>query len=211
MQHLEAMRPLVADPAMQKILVWERYPLSLAARIAERSLTAEVALLDRDTDAAIAALQEATAIEDRIPYDEPPGWHSPTRHALGAALLDAGKAAEAEAVYRAELARNPQNGWSLIGLARSLRAQKRNDEAAEAEKAFRSTPGRTPTSSSRPRGSDRVWSARDRRAACGRQKTLTGSARNGEPLFSDADLERALDARRRRREARNRSLPKPVG
>lgn len=135
-QHLAALRPLLADPALRKILVWDRYPLSNAAEIAERSLTAEVALLDKDSDAAIAALQEAVSIEDQIPYDEPPAWHSPTRHALGAALLGAGKAADAEAVYRAELQRNPQNGWSLHGLAQSLRAQQRNAEAAEVEKRF---------------------------------------------------------------------------
>ncbi len=136
-QHLEALRPLAAAPELRKILVWDRYPLSHAADIAERSLAAEVALLDKDTDAAIAALREATTIEDSIPYDEPPGWHSPTRHALGAVLLDAGKAADAEAVYRAELERNPQNGWSLVGLAKSLRAQKRDAEAAKVEQEFR--------------------------------------------------------------------------
>jgi len=135
-QHLAAMRPLVADPAMRKIMVWDRYPLSNAAEIAERSLSAEVALLDKNTAGAIAALQEAVKIEDATPYDEPPAWHSPTRHALGAVLLEAGKAVDAEAVYRAELERNPQNGWSLNGLARSLRAQKRNAEAKEVERQF---------------------------------------------------------------------------
>jgi tetratricopeptide (TPR) repeat protein len=135
-QHLQAIRPLAADPVLLKMLVWDRYPLSHAAQIAERSLTAEVALLDKDTATAIAALQDAVKIEDGIPYDEPPGWHAPTRHALGAALLDAGKASDAEAVYRAELERNPQNGWSLIGLAQSLRAQNRSDEAAQIEKEF---------------------------------------------------------------------------
>jgi tetratricopeptide (TPR) repeat protein len=135
-QHLQAIRPLAADPVLQKMLVWDRYPLSHAAQIAERSLTAEVALLDKDTNTAIAALQDAVKIEDGIPYDEPPGWHAPTRHALGAVLLDAGKPGDAEAVYRAELERNPRNGWSLIGLAQSLRAQNRDDEAAQIEKAF---------------------------------------------------------------------------
>ena len=135
-QHLAAMRPLVADPAMRKIMVWDRYPLSNAAEIAERSLSAEVALLDKNTAGAIAALQEAVKIEDATPYDEPPAWHSPTRHALGAVLLEAGKAVDAEAVYRAELERNPQNGWSLNGLAKSLRAQKRNAEAKEVERQF---------------------------------------------------------------------------
>ena len=135
-QHLQAMRPLAAHADLQKMMVWDRYPLSHAARIAERSLTAEVALVDKDNDAAIAALREAVDIEDAIPYDEPPGWHAPTRHSLGAVLLIAGKPAEAEAVYRAELDRNPQNGWSLTGLARSLRAQARDDEATRIEEEF---------------------------------------------------------------------------
>ena len=63
--------------------------------------------------AAIKALTEAVVIEDKIPYDEPPGWHAPVRQSLGAVLLAAGYPAEAEAVYRAELRRNPGNGWSL--------------------------------------------------------------------------------------------------
>src|SRR5690606_38845722 len=108
-----------------------RYPLAHAARIAERSLSGELAAARGDHEAAIAALREAAAIEDRIPYDEPPGWHAPVRHALGAVLLDAGRAAEAEAVYRDELRRNPGNGWSRYGLAESLRAQGRSAEARD--------------------------------------------------------------------------------
>ncbi len=135
-QHLEALRPLSRDPGMDSMLVWDRYPLSHAARIAERSLSAELALLDNDVGAAIAALQEATVIEDRIPYDEPPGWHAPTRHALGATLLKAGRGAEAESVFRSELQRNPENGWSLSGLARSLRAQHHDSEALAVERRF---------------------------------------------------------------------------
>lgn len=108
-----------------------------AADIAERSLRAEVALLNKDSNAAIAALQEAVVIEDEIPYDEPPGWHSPTRLALGAALLDANRPAEAEAVYRVELFRNPLNGLSLFDLASSLRAQKRDTEADEVETQYK--------------------------------------------------------------------------
>ena len=62
-------------------------------------------------------------------------------------LLAAGKPAEAEAAYREELQRNPDNGWSLYGLAQSLRAQKREAEAKEVEGAS-PRHGRTPTSSS---------------------------------------------------------------
>jgi tetratricopeptide (TPR) repeat protein len=53
-----------------------------------------------------------------------------------AVLLKAGRAAEAEAVYREDLKRNPENGWSLYGLTQSLRAQQKQDEAAAAEQRF---------------------------------------------------------------------------
>lgn len=134
--HLAALRPLADDPAMGSLMVWDRYPLAHAARIAERSVTAELAAARGDHDAAIAALRDAVAVEDGIPYDEPPGWHAPVRHTLGAVLLEAGRPAEAEQVYREELRRNPENGWSLRGLAQSLQAQKKTEEAATADRQF---------------------------------------------------------------------------
>ena len=132
--HLEALRPLAADPEMETLTMWDRYPLSHAVKIAERSLSADVAMLEGDDDTAIAALRDAVAIEDTMPYDEPPGWHAPVRHTLGAVLLDAGRPAEAETVYRDELKRNPGNGWSLHGLALSLKAQDRKRDASDAER-----------------------------------------------------------------------------
>lgn len=135
-RHLAALRPLAADPAMDALLVWDRYPLAYAAKIAERTVTAELASVRGDHDTAVAALREAVAIEDGIPYDEPPGWHAPVRHSLGAILLSAGRPAEAEQVYRDELQRNPDNGWSLFGLAQSLKAQRKAREAADAERRF---------------------------------------------------------------------------
>jgi tetratricopeptide (TPR) repeat protein len=132
-EHYAALAKLAADPAFEKMMVWDRYPLSLSAHIAERTVFAELALARGDRDAAIAALREAVVIEDSIPYDEPPGWHAPVRQTLGVALLTAGQPMDAEAVYREELKRNPSNGWSLRGLADSLRAQKRSREVAEVE------------------------------------------------------------------------------
>jgi tetratricopeptide (TPR) repeat protein len=131
-EHHAALAKIAADPALEQLMVWDRYPLSHAVKVAEKTVRAELSLARGDADAAIATLREALVIEDRIPYDEPPGWHAPVRHTLGAALLDAGQPAEAERVYREELRRNPQNGWSLNGLVASLRAQAKTSEAQRA-------------------------------------------------------------------------------
>jgi tetratricopeptide (TPR) repeat protein len=135
-RHHADLARLAADPAMEKLTVWDRYSLANAARIAERTVAAELALARKDPEAAIAALREAVVIEDSIPYDEPPGWHAPVRQTLGAVLLATHRPAEAELVYREELRRNPDNGWSLRGLSDSLAAQKRMDEARQAEQQF---------------------------------------------------------------------------
>jgi tetratricopeptide (TPR) repeat protein len=127
--HHEALLKATTDPAIEKMMAWDRYSLVGGVRIAERFVTAELARAAKDFDGAIAALNEAVAIEDTLPYDEPPAWHWPTRQALGAMLLAAGKPAEAESAYREELRRNPENGWSLNGLERALRAQGRKNEA----------------------------------------------------------------------------------
>jgi len=121
---------------MEQLMVWDRYSLANAVRIAERTVAAEIALARKDYDTAIAALTEAVRVEDQIPYDEPPGWHAPVRQTLGAVLLAAQRPADAEVVYREELRRNPDNGWSLRGLSDSLAAQKRRDEARQAEQQF---------------------------------------------------------------------------
>ena len=87
-------------------------------------------------DEGIAALREAVAREDKLRYNEPPDWIQPVRHALGAALLGAGRFDEAEAVFREDLQRLPDNGWGLYGLHRALQMQKRAAESAEAERRF---------------------------------------------------------------------------
>jgi tetratricopeptide (TPR) repeat protein len=125
-----------SDPTIEKMLAWDRYSLIGGVKIAERVAAAEIARAGKDHDGAIAALREAVAIEDSLPYDEPPAWNAPTRQALGATLLAAGKAAEAETAYREELERNPENGWSLHGLEKSLRAQKKTAEADEVKARF---------------------------------------------------------------------------
>jgi tetratricopeptide (TPR) repeat protein len=105
-------------------------------RIASHILDGELSLRRGNANAAIAALGEAVKIEDGIPYNEPPVWHHPPRQILGAVLLEAGRPAEAEAVYREDLKRFRENGWSLFGLAQSLEAQQKSSEALEVKRRF---------------------------------------------------------------------------
>lgn len=78
----------------------------------------------------LAELMAALPMEDALRYDEPPSWMIPIRHPLGANLIKAGRFAEAEQVYREDLRRLPENGWSLYGLSESLRAQKKGESVA---------------------------------------------------------------------------------
>jgi tetratricopeptide (TPR) repeat protein len=89
-----------------------------------------------DTARAVAKLRAATALEDALTYGEPPEWTVPVREELGVVLLRAGQASDAEQVFREDLARFPENGWSLHGLAQSLHAQGKSQEAQEVEGRF---------------------------------------------------------------------------
>jgi len=104
--------------------------------VAESFMRGEILFRAGRTDEGLASLREAAAREDKLRYDEPPDWIQPVRHALGAALLQAGRFAEAERVFREDLAKLPENGWSLYGLSRAVDLQKKKAEAAEAEKRF---------------------------------------------------------------------------
>ncbi len=104
--------------------------------IASDALDGEMAAKAGRFDEAIAKLRAAVQVEDGLRYDEPPNWMQPVRHTLGAVLLRAGRAAEAEAVYREDLAKYPGNGWSLFGLGRALAKQGRDSEARKVERRF---------------------------------------------------------------------------
>ena len=105
--------------------------------IATHALMGEIAQRAGRLDEAAAHYRAAQAVEDGILYFEPPTWYYPIRHSLGAVLLGAGKAAEAEAVYREDLKRFPENGWALFGLMQALRAQGKNAEATAVDARFR--------------------------------------------------------------------------
>ena len=104
--------------------------------IADRMLAGEIAWAQEDFAGAVSELQQAILLEDQLAYIKPPEWALPVGHALGAILLAAGRAEEAEAVYRADLARWPDNGWSLHGLADCLDLQGDTAGAADARSRF---------------------------------------------------------------------------
>lgn len=98
----------------------------------------EILIAEGKVESGIEQLRAAIQKEDALKYDEPPGWLIPVRHSLGAVLMKQKRFAEAEQVYRDDLARLPENGWSLLGLAESLRKQKKNaDEIAQTQEKFK--------------------------------------------------------------------------
>ena len=99
-------------------------------------LDGEIARTSGDLNAAVKAFQSAAALEHNLPYTEPPYWHQPVSHLLGAVLLQAKRPAEAEAVYRESLKSYRLDGWALYGLAQALDAQGKTAEAAGARRKF---------------------------------------------------------------------------
>lgn len=111
-------------------------PAQSVLAVAGLALDARIASARRLHDQSIAFWTKAVIAGDRIAYDEPPVWFYPLRESLGAELLRAGKAAEAERVFREDLTRNPRNARSLFGLRASLAAQGKDADAALVEREF---------------------------------------------------------------------------
>jgi predicted Zn-dependent protease len=105
-------------------------------RLSLALLDGEIARVSGDLPGAIAQFRAAAELESKLPYTEPPYWHQPVSHLLGAALLEAKRPAEAEAVYAESLHHYRDDGWALFGLAQALRAQGKDAEAAKAEAEF---------------------------------------------------------------------------
>lgn len=113
-------------------------PASHILSLAGYALEGEIKEARGDLSGAIEAYNRAVQLEDQNNYTEPPDWSDPIRHYLGAALLSAGRAEDAETVYRQDLQWNQFNGWSTWGLYQSLEAQGRSAEAAIVKRQFES-------------------------------------------------------------------------
>lgn len=128
---LAKLRAAAGDPKVDENRVGAS-ATSEILKLASQALDGEIRQAKGDLDGAIEAYAASVVLEDHNNYTEPPDWAQPMRHYLGAALLDAGRPTEAEAVYRRDLRWNQNNGWSLFGLYQSLEMQGKAAEAAVA-------------------------------------------------------------------------------
>jgi tetratricopeptide (TPR) repeat protein len=105
-------------------------------KIIEVAAAVLAARLATDTSKSISLWEKAVALQDALDYDEPPPWDYPVRESLGSALLRGGRTAEAEAVFREDLRRNPRNPRALFGLWQSLASQHKTVDAGWVQRQF---------------------------------------------------------------------------
>lgn len=129
-RELTQLRAILDQPALEQVTVWDLNTATALLGVAAQVLAGEIAAARGDYAAAISELETGVKREAALTYDEPPPWDLPVRDVLGAVLLDAGRPADAEQVYRRALAKFPENGWALSGLHQSLTAQGKQGEAA---------------------------------------------------------------------------------
>jgi tetratricopeptide (TPR) repeat protein len=135
-QEYARLREISELDAMRELSLASFPKAATLLEIATHVLGGEIEAAKGNPDAAIARLEAAVAIQDGLAYIEPPAWFYPARHNLGAVLMAAGRAPQAEAVYREDLRQYPNNGWSLLGLSQSLAAQGKTAEAQAAQQQF---------------------------------------------------------------------------
>lgn len=139
-KELAGLSALALDSSLKDLTVWNINTTADLVQIAQKVLSAGIAVKQNQVNVSITLLKEAIAIEDNLNYNEPPDWFFSVRHYLGDVLQKAEKYSEAEAVYRQDLQKWRKNGWALIGLFNALQLQKKDKEAqqvkAEFEKAW---------------------------------------------------------------------------
>ncbi|WP_293115433.1 hypothetical protein [Moorena sp. SIO4G3] len=135
-QELAKLQGLVADPDLEKLKISSLNSTPSVLKIALEVLTGSIATLEQDYTTATSHLKNAVTLEDKLVYNEPPDWYSPTRYLLGTILLQGNQPEQAEQAFRDDLDIYPENGWSLHGLAKSLQAQGKTAEAETIQQQF---------------------------------------------------------------------------
>jgi tetratricopeptide (TPR) repeat protein len=132
-----ALAALKDDPSLKMAYISSANFASSIVAVAHEVLAGEIAAKRRRTDEAMRRYAAAVKLEDALIYMEPPDWPIPVRQLQGAALLELGRVKEAEAAFREDMRKFPDNGWSLSGLQTSLTRQNRAREAEEVGARFR--------------------------------------------------------------------------
>jgi predicted Zn-dependent protease len=135
-RELAELKTLVSDPSLKGQATFSTNSGVAIVQIAPEVISGEIALKRGDVETAIRHLDRAVRFEDALVYQEPPDWHVPARQNLAAALLAADRPAEAETVLWEDLKRNPEHGWNLALLAKSLKRQGKLAEAAQIDARF---------------------------------------------------------------------------
>ena len=134
-EELKALRAACVDPSVKEMLAAAN-PAPTILELSIQGLEGELLSARGRHDEAAKAFEAAVRLQDTLRYIEPPDWGQSMRLYLGAALLKAGRAKQAELVYREDLKDFRNNGWALFGLTESLRAQGKTAEARKAEQNF---------------------------------------------------------------------------
>ncbi|MGH3799055.1 MAG: tetratricopeptide repeat protein [Pseudonocardiaceae bacterium] len=132
---LAALRKIAAKDELKNGVIFINTAADVL-NVAVEVLAGEIEARSGHAAQAVSRLERGVELEDAMRYNEPADWLYPVRHSLGAVLLAAGQAPKAEAVYREDLRRNPENGWALYGLMQALDAQGKKAESAEVKKRF---------------------------------------------------------------------------
>jgi tetratricopeptide (TPR) repeat protein len=125
-----------ARDAIPEDFMWGPDLARTALDAGDHFIVAEIALQKGNLELAAEELERAAEIEDSLAYGEPPKWLQPVRHTLGAVYLASGRYEDAERVYRKDLAKWRNNGWSLYGLSRALQGQGKQAEAVAVERQY---------------------------------------------------------------------------
>ena len=135
-EELDAIQEMMNDPDLENLIAAGFDPSSSIAKVAYEVVAGELAALQGDLSKAVEHLENAVVFEDALTYTEPAAWYIPTRQNLGAILMNANKYKEAEKIFREDLDILRQNGWSLMGLHNSLKAQGKTQEAEAIKQEF---------------------------------------------------------------------------
>ena len=135
-EELQALEQMTNDPEMEGLIAAGFDNSATVAKVAYEVVAGELAALQGNHNSAITHLQKAVTLEDDLIYTEPSTWYIPPRQNLGAILLAAEQYEAAEKIYKEDLEKLRQNGWSLMGLYKSLQAQGKTDDATRIKKEF---------------------------------------------------------------------------